>query len=747
MTAPFLLPVRKVTVYPSMARVVREGTIPIDDMGSKVEVGQLPLALLENSLQVLVGDAAFEVAESTLDWHLELPPEGHKTVLEAELEKIQAEVMALNDKANRIKERIDYWQSLEPALFDAKRLPFSGEDGRIDLLASLEPSERTIRCVSEWMARDQADLREVDEALRQAKERLEAAGDAVRRASTSRSTGPVWRKLVLRLTPRQEQHPGARRAGRRTVKVTLAYLVPGATWCPAYEVRFLEETGEAELAVRAVVAQRTGEDWHRAALALSTADGTWTTALPRLPSLRIGRAQRSMPRTGWRPPPEGLESLFAGYDLENPDRSGTGTPSVSADAGAARETAGFALGQAVEETWPDAEPVDEIFGGMAEEVADETGVEGPPAAPETPEGPPPMALAAPPVTAAGVVPAGRLRQAEGRRLVQEAARRKARGHAIMVDGGDDGPLAITAGPPPGAALPPALEVDDEWLRYDSLRLAGPDEPGRGKLRTRPLLEVLGESAGTARIAPRIASLVAQQDRAARAVAGLPLPPLARPVTETRGRFDYLYRSECEIDLPSDGRFHTLTLMRGRAAARVAYRTVPAVEPAIYRELILDNPIDAPLLAGPADLYVGNDLVSTSSLETVAEGGAIRLGLGVEDRIEVARNVHYVESAASLLGKQSLQHDVELAFTSQLDEPVTIDVIERVPVTDSPDLEIEEHYRDMEPVEYDQVDRGRPIRGGRLFRVRVEPRGTTKVSYRYRVIMPAKYELVGGNRRD
>jgi uncharacterized protein (TIGR02231 family) len=59
--------------------------------------------------------------------------------------------------------------------------------------------------------------------------------------------------------------------------IRLSYVVPGATWHPEYDLRFVPQgkakvgKGTAELTVSAVVQQATGEDWQDVRIALSTA--------------------------------------------------------------------------------------------------------------------------------------------------------------------------------------------------------------------------------------------------------------------------------------------------------------------------------------------------------------------------------------------------------------------------------------------------------------------------------------------
>ena len=51
------------------------------------------------------------------------------------------------------------------------------------------------------------------------------------------------------------------------------------------------------------------------------------------------------------------------------------------------------------------------------------------------------------------------------------------------------------------------------------------------------------------------------------------------------------------------------------------------------------------------------------------------------------------------------------------------------------------------VSRDQSERGTPLRRGLRFRVEVPAGDKAKIEYAYRVTLPAKSEIVGGNRRE
>ncbi len=110
-------------------------------------------------------------------------------------------------------------------------------------------------------------------------------------------------------------------------RLTLIYTVP-ARWWPVYTVNLWDQARRAEWTREALVAQASGEDWNDVELALSTADLVDDMRLPQLPALRLGKSQPP-PRKGFRPPPAGLEALFASYDRSL--RQDAPRPAVAAD--------------------------------------------------------------------------------------------------------------------------------------------------------------------------------------------------------------------------------------------------------------------------------------------------------------------------------------------------------------------------------------------------------------------------------
>lgn len=486
------------------------------------------------------------------------------------------------------------------------------------------------------------------------------------------------------------------------------YAVPAARWWPRYVLRLEEGMKHARWTLEGLVAQRSGEDWASAALSLSTADLCFDARLPELPSLRLGRAQP--PRKGFRAPPSGLEAMFAGHDkaFGAPPTTPKAGPSSGGDADVheARREAARAEGAATSQP----SPVQRARMSAGAPEMEPTRAALPPA---------PRMAPPPPASAGG-----------GSALVAVLTAPVALAAAAMdvlsssgSGGGGDGGVADAE------ALP--VEPADAWLDYDALTLGGPDAGAqRGRLSRRH--------------EPVVAESIRDAEAAIEALEG---PVGGRDPRDSRGRFDHAYRVLGRAEVPGDGQLHRVSLGEAACQPCVRWRTVPRAEPEVFREAELRNPFDVPLQAGPVEVFVDGSLLAVSAIDHIDRGGILRVGLGVERRIRVARNVRMTEETVGLLGGDTvLTHRVTISLTSALAAPALVDVVDRVPVSDDKAVAVVALPARPEPEAYTQADRGQPARGLRAWQVIVPAGQSASIEFGYRVTLPSKSEIVGGNRR-
>ncbi len=715
--------IRDVTVFRQGAEVVRvaELTAPYPEW---IQLGDLPLSLEDDSLRARVvseGDGAPPLA-ADLRVELQVTPADHQEPLTREaqerLKQIEREEHRLNARSDYLRRCFERLSALEPR-------PRSGGAGEAPPASPLESRRELIEFRQRELGRLHVQGRELDEELAQlARER-----DGLLKKGPQ-GTAALAKRVLVRLKTPAGAAPQAR--------LELSYRTPGARWAPAYAFRLDRDLTMVDVLMRVVVCQATGEDWNRVRMSVSTADPLAWKELPELPSWRIGKRQPAPAKAGWRPAPADTQTLFADFD-----RARKVAPAVVTPAPVTAE--------------PRPEEFAHLFGAPEEnwlESADPFSTEPAPSAavasdlltdrsfsPRV-ESPGPARSAR-----AGLMRAGGSVRA-GAASVSKPMLQRAPGPVKerRVSAGRPDYL----GSPNWNAEPAQLEVGREHLSYGCLRMPGPFEPGRGKLRPQDLvddaLDQLRRRGEESSVNLRQVLQTAQHN--ARAVAQLTLLPGHRS-PEAVGGFDYLYPGDGLVDLPSDAQFHSLPLLVRSLPARSEFVTVPRITPEVYRVVEIDCLPDLALPLGPADVYVGDDFLIATLLQDTPPGGTIRLGLGVEQQLKVARNVTYKESTAGMMGGTTqLRHTLTIDLNNRLDREARVQVQERLPEPARGQEGVLVKVEEVTPNWESFVPPERPeLKSGYRWQVKVEPRSRLSLKVTYLIEIPSKQELHGGNRRE
>ncbi|MBI4817498.1 MAG: DUF4139 domain-containing protein [Deltaproteobacteria bacterium] len=738
------------TVFRSGARVRRVARVTSSGEAwpSELVVPDLPLAIDDGSVRARFGGSLIATSIRVV---LDAPSVTGPRSIEAEesaRDEAKRQEALIRGRIGSIDAELELLGSIS---LDRRPLPKPGEApnasptiSRLALLDALAPE----------LARRRAERARALEELKEVEERRRTAEARIREASSGVAPKPEeLRKAVI---------IGVRTAGQETsAELQLEYLVPGARWMPAYSFHFDAAMERAHLGVRAVVAQQSGEDWSGVGLRLSTAESQAWMELPELSSLRIGRRQARVDKRGWRALPPGVDELFRGYDefaSGTPRRSKTdarelplgrstqvdeledfedvATPAPELDA-----TDSWAMANSTpseshlaeedgdwgddDESAPPAEMAKKRAGGPAKEMASM----------DVPFGamaPPAMAPPAPMLSAP--MPKQAARMSLGRVITE---RRRAEGGG----GGPGAPSMMLLDEPERSPVPSHLD-------YDALRLPAATDGRRGGLIAVERLELYAELLVSAKIELTYELFAAVETARRQAIEpSRASPPRFVPPRDFDG-FDYAYLTEGPADVPSDGTFHAIAVMAREAECGVRYVTVPRETQDVFRFATLKNPLEAPLLPGPADVYVGGTYLMTSSIDPTPPRGGVELGLGVEQSIKVARNTSFLEETAGLMrGSLSLKHEIKIELVNLLTRPAEIEVRERIPVTREGDEDAKVELVKAEPA-IDGYEQGAaPIKGGKRWRVLLSPGQRRMLSAVYAVKISGKNELVGGNRRE
>ena len=549
---------------------------------------------------------------------------------------------------------------------------------------------------------------EADRALRAAVEHLQHLQAEAQRASNAREA----RDHELRKSVLVGMEGPAPTSG--DTRLVMHYLVPGARWTPAYTLRLDGRLEQAELEVRAQVRQRTGEDWEGARLVLSTAAAQSWVELPQLKALRIGRRQPS-PKSTWRPPPTGAGALYGDFDLAFPPEPIVG--------GAARAMpTSRAEGRKVERIAPpEPEPAMDL---MADELLDLEEAE---------------ATWDDMAVAGGAVPASQ--------AMAPPAPMQAKSSGMLRSRASAAPMRRSkkrrpSAPPP----PPVLEADPQLQDYGRLRMPSADGPRRGQLVRLHRQELIIEMVQMRRVHIAL-SVIDAAVGDAQDIAHQP-PPAGHTFPTSVGGFDHAYPVEHPVDVPSDGAFHSLIVGRSGGPAEPRYVCVPRETQDVFRQVELKNPLSAPVLGGPVDIYVDGAYLLTAPMRPTPARGTVRLGLGVEQAVKVARNVRYEEERAGILkGHLELSHHISVELANRLERSARIEIRERVPVSGEDDDDVKVAVGAVTPSWESWEPDESPLPGGKRWVVEVPAGEDRTLQANYTIHIPPKHELVGGNRRE
>lgn len=254
-----------VTVYADRAVVTRSASASLSPGINEFVFEGLPANLQDQSLQV---NGTGSVANTILDvgarqTFLAATPNPRAKELESQIEKLQQQDRALNDKAGVLRGQSSMINQLQtsavalgtgeksdrPKLDDVKTVLDYGQVQLLAIATSLQDIDR-----------DRAALQDQISALQ-------------KQLGELRVSGP---RSVKTVTVRVQ----AAEAG--TMKLALNYTVGGASWGPSYDARVLTGEKAVQLGYFGNVRQNTGEDWNNVALTLSTARPSLGGAAPQL---------------------------------------------------------------------------------------------------------------------------------------------------------------------------------------------------------------------------------------------------------------------------------------------------------------------------------------------------------------------------------------------------------------------------------------------------------------------------------
>lgn len=280
-------PIVAVTVHPDQARVTRRGTLRLPPGDYRVVVEPLPLDLHPDSVRVAGRGAASVLGVDVVHRRHPRTVDAEVARLEEERRAIEAEVAQLTDAdgvqaqlarfLERLAERAGATFARALATGDIEPAGLTTfADSLTERLTEVRGRQRAL---AERRDLAVARLGALDRRLAEVGGRREPDRVAVAVSLAVPDGAVAEGATVAGATVAGATVEGAV-AAEQDVHLELSYVVDGAGWESAYDIRLLAE--RLTLTWYGLVGQRTGEDWPECDLRLSTARPSAASAVPEL---------------------------------------------------------------------------------------------------------------------------------------------------------------------------------------------------------------------------------------------------------------------------------------------------------------------------------------------------------------------------------------------------------------------------------------------------------------------------------
>lgn len=145
-------------------------------------------------------------------------------------------------------------------------------------------------------------------------------------------------------------------------------------------------------------------------------------------------------------------------------------------------------------------------------------------------------------------------------------------------------------------------------------------------------------------------------------------------------------SESPVSFTSDGEPLRVELQRITVPVTIRRLFVPELQ-GVAHVVATGTLRGGPILAGPCQIVRGGGLIGRTQMKFIADGERFEIGLGPDDALRCRRH-RREERDTSVMGTQTITRTVTLYVSNVSGEPKTVDIQERIPVSEIDDVTIE-----------------------------------------------------------
>ena len=143
-------------------------------------------------------------------------------------------------------------------------------------------------------------------------------------------------------------------------------------------------------------------------------------------------------------------------------------------------------------------------------------------------------------------------------------------------------------------------------------------------------------------------------------------------------------------IPSDNSQHKVTIAIKNLPVNYSYTTIPKIVPSVYLKGKIVNDNNYPLLEGVINVFVDNDFINRTHLNTIVSTDTLMLALGIDDRIQVKKTLinKFQESKGLLGGSKQITYEYEIQILNNRQTEETVLICDQIPIAMNEDIKVE-----------------------------------------------------------
>ncbi len=143
-------------------------------------------------------------------------------------------------------------------------------------------------------------------------------------------------------------------------------------------------------------------------------------------------------------------------------------------------------------------------------------------------------------------------------------------------------------------------------------------------------------------------------------------------------------------IPSDNDPHKVTIAIDDLPIEFEYNAIPKILPKVYLKGKVINNKSYPLLEGQINVFVDNDFVNRTYLNTIVPTDTLELALGIDESIRAEKILinKFTESKGMFGGRKKITYEYELRLTNNRQTEEVIWLYDQLPIPMNEDIKVE-----------------------------------------------------------